>query len=139
MESKHLTPRQIALYSMVALGVFIYFAYEVAEDPFDGQRSDTSWENVEREQERVFDHARISTGVVCKHAMAQQLRARGTADFPFGHSQQVEALGGNLYRLRAYVDAENAFGGEVRTNFLCVVQGSGEDVSGYRIVDFEVR
>ncbi len=73
--------------------------------------------------------------------MTSQLRAPGTADYPFGHVANVEDLGNDRYRLRSYVDAENAFGGEVRTNFVCVVEvsGSGEDASDYRIVEFDVQ
>ena len=36
----------------------------------------------------------------------------------------MQELGDDTYRLRSYVDAENAFGGEVRTNFVCTVTGT---------------
>ena len=68
--------------------------------------------------------------------MEQRLRAPGTADFPFGHL--AEHTGANRFRLRSYVDAENAFGGEVRTGFLCLVEGTGEDSGSYSVVDFQV-
>ena len=70
--------------------------------------------------------------------MTSRLRAPGSADYPFGHVTSVETLGNNRYRLASYVDAENAFGGDVRTTFVCVVEGSGDDDSGYTITAFDV-
>ena len=95
----------------------------------------------EQPQERRADSARAGTVVVCENQMTSQLRAPGTADYPFGHVANVQDLGNDRYRLRSYVDAENAFGGEVRTNFVCVVEvsGSGGDVSDYRIVEFDTQ
>ena len=95
----------------------------------------------EQAQERRADSARAGTVVVCENQMTSQLRAPGTADYPFGHVANVQDLGNDRYRLRSYVDAENAFGGEVRTSFVCVVEvsGSGGDVSDYRIVEFDTQ
>ena len=70
--------------------------------------------------------------------MTQRIRAPGTADFPFGHVAIVQRGAYGRYTLCSYVDAENAFGGEVRTNFVCVVEGSGEEISGYGVSPFTV-
>ena len=104
------------------------------------EREQAQAENLRERQERA-DSARGGTVVVCENRMTSQLRAPGTADYPFGHVANVQDLGNDRYRLRSYVDAENAFGGEVRTNFVCVVEvsGSGEDVSNYRIVEFDAQ
>lgn len=88
----------------------------------------------EAQQERALFNARAITVTLCESAMSQRLRAPGTADYPFGHGVNVMALGSNRYGLRSYVDAQNAFGGEIRTQFDCVVEGSGEDMSGYTVV-----
>lgn len=90
----------------------------------------------EAQRERAVRDGQGIATVLCQDAMEERLRAPGTADFPFGHL--ADHAGGNRFRLRSYVDAENAFGGEVRTDFLCVVEGAGEDFSGYSIVDFQV-
>ena len=99
------------------------------------QQGQAQAENLRERQERA-DSARASTVVVCESEMSTRLRAPGTADYPFGHAGNVEALGNDRYRLRSYVDAENAFGGEVRTTFVCVVEGIGRDLSSYRLVEF---
>ena len=99
------------------------------------QQGQAQAENLRERQERA-DSARAGTVVVCESEMSSRLRAPGTADYPFGHVGNVEALGNDRYRLRSYVDAENAFGGEVRTTFVCVVEGSGRDLSSYRLVEF---
>ena len=68
--------------------------------------------------------------------MSSRLRAPGSADYPFGHVTNVQVLGDDRYRLSSYVDAQNVFGGEVRTTFVCVVEGSGEDFGGYAVTSF---
>ena len=90
----------------------------------------------EAQQERADDNARAWVAVLCENEMSSRLRAPGSADYPFGHVTNVQVLGDNTYRLASHVDAENAFGGEVRTNFICVVEGSGDDVGGYAITEF---
>ena len=70
--------------------------------------------------------------------MAQQfvkekLKAPGSADFGgvFGDYQDpdqvVTKLGGDKFRVRAWVDAQNAFGAQVRTRFVCELEYVGND------------
>ena len=89
--------------------------------------------------EQALRTARVNTSVLCELETESRLRAPGTADFPFGHSLDVQALSDNRYRLRSYVDAENAFGGEVRTVFDCTVQGNGDNISGYTVIEFSME
>ena len=110
-----------ALVGIVIVGVYWLFS------------PDTS---PEAQRRRESSSAAGIITVLCENAVKEQLRAPGTADFPFGHGSRVQTLEGNRYALNSYVDAENGFGGEVRTNFICVVEGSGEDPSGYRVTDF---
>ena len=49
-------------------------------------------------------------------------------------SSQFKILSNNRYRLVSYVDAQNTFGGEVRSNFVCIVEGSGENAGGYAVM-----
>lgn len=88
----------------------------------------------EAQAERALSTARVMTTTACERAMTAQLRAPGTADYPFGHVATVQAMGENRYRLSSYVDAQNALGGEVRTPFVCVVEGTGDDLDNYRVV-----
>jgi hypothetical protein len=89
----------------------------------------------EAQRKRADDNAKVITTVLCEDAVKRRLRAPGTADFPFGNATNAEALGNNRYRLRSYVDAQNAFGAKLRNNFVCIVEGSGEKASGYRLVE----
>ena len=90
----------------------------------------------EAQQELAEITAKSIVTVMCESEMSSRLRAPGSADYPFAHATNVEVRGNDRYRLSSYVDAQNAFGGEVRTNFICVVEGSGDDASGYSVVDF---
>lgn len=65
--------------------------------------------------------------VMCQDFVERRLRAPGTASFPWSTSIQTAYLGGGRFRIRAYVDAENAFGGEVRTHFTCTIEHSTGD------------
>lgn len=51
----------------------------------------------------------------------ERLSAPSTAKFPFGGFRDVEPLGNGRYRVRSYVDSQNAFGGIVRTKFTAVI------------------
>jgi len=92
----------------------------------------------EAERRRADSTARAIVTVHCEAEMTRRLRSPGTADYPFGHVANVESLGGSRYRLRSHVDAQNAFGGTMRTSFVCVVEGSGDDVDGYRVTEFTI-
>ena len=89
----------------------------------------------EAQRKRAEDNAKATTTVLCETAVKRRLRAPGTADFPFAHVTNAEALGSNRYRLRSYVDAQNAFGAKLRNNFVCIVEGSGENAAGYKLVE----
>jgi hypothetical protein len=64
-----------------------------------------------------------------------QLRAPASADFPFASMNSVRSAGANRWLLASYVDAQNAFGATIRTQFRCLVEGSGPEINNYRIVD----
>ena len=78
---------------------------------------------------RVRDEADgVEAYVMCQQFVKDRLRAPGTARFPPSSRADVDGLAGNAWRVRAWVDAENAFGGEVRRRWECVVvyEGGGE-------------
>jgi hypothetical protein len=70
----------------------------------------------------------VEAYVMCQGFVKDRLRAPGTAEFPPSARADVDELAGDAWRVRAWVDAENAFGGEVRTPFECRVayEGGGE-------------
>lgn len=68
---------------------------------------------------RDREKARIS--VACENAVKAKLRAPSTADFPFGMSMSV-AMNDTAATLQSYVDAQNGYGAQIRTNFVCVAE-----------------
>lgn len=57
--------------------------------------------------------------------MRERLRTPATADFPADTVQSVAPQGSGRFRLAYHVDAQNAFGAMVRTDFTCEVGGDG--------------
>ncbi|KYN90801.1 hypothetical protein ATY35_20680 [Vibrio cidicii] len=64
----------------------------------------------------------------CRNFVQQQLLSPKTASFPsiWDVKDYTTHLGGGRYRVRAYVDAQNAFGAEIRTPFVCIVKYEGK-------------
>ncbi|MBT5016098.1 hypothetical protein HN748_00950 [Candidatus Peregrinibacteria bacterium] len=61
-----------------------------------------------------------SYAVVCaQNEVEKSLKSPSTADFPWGI--QGTPLGNDKYLVSSYVDAENSFGAEIRTYFVCNV------------------
>ena len=52
----------------------------------------------------------------------KRLKSPKSADFPFGGYEHVTDLGGGRYQVDSYVDAENSFGANIRTNFHGVIK-----------------
>jgi len=61
--------------------------------------------------------------------VTNSLRAPSTADFPW----IVEAMliGGDVYITNSYVDAQNGFGAQIRTNYSCTVKYNGGGYDGW--------
>lgn len=96
-------------------------------------------ESEERRRERELSTARAITATLCEQAMTSRLRSPSTADYPFGHVASVTPDGAsNRYRLVSHVDSQNGFGATIRTRFRCVVEGRGENMSRYKVVELVV-
>lgn len=79
---------------------------------------------------------RVTAIDLCHQQMLLALRSPSEAKFP-GWSAAKVTIDGNEVLVRDYVDAPNAFGTTVRTNFRCEVHvDAGTDM--HRIVDFQV-
>lgn len=85
------------------------------------------------------EHSDVAAWVMCQEFVEDQLKAPGTADFPAGYTRYTTDLGGGRYRVQAYVDAENAFGANVRTDFDCTVAYVGSDNWRLENLDFSPR
>jgi len=66
--------------------------------------------------------------IICEGDVKQRLRSPASADFPFLDYRHLNK-GRQRYLIQSYVDSQNAFGADIRTNWTCDIQynGSGED------------
>lgn len=60
----------------------------------------------------------------CQLKVKEMLKSPKSADFPFDDVAKVKPLG-NGYRLASYVDSQNGFGANIRTNYVCDASGDG--------------
>ena len=51
-----------------------------------------------------------------------KLKSPQSAEFRYGGYRDVTPLGNGRYRVQSYVDADNAFGGNIRTHFDGVIK-----------------
>lgn len=66
---------------------------------------------------------KISAWVFTQYLVEQRLKSPRTAKFPFGGAQNhVEETVSGIFIIRSYVDAQNAFGSDVRQRFFCKLQ-----------------
>lgn len=66
----------------------------------------------------------------------QRLKSPTTADFPFGGHRDVQALGDDRYLVKSYVDSQNSFGAQVRTQFSGVIM---ETPTGWKLESLELQ
>lgn len=124
----------------VVLGIFwalgmVLVVFDTESAP-KASNTDTAPEATNAEPEPEPEHDAVGAWVVCENFVEDRLRAPATADFPCCYSDFVTHEGGGVYRAEAYVDAENAFGAMLRSDFTCTVEhrSSGR----WRLRDLEI-
>lgn len=70
----------------------------------------------------------------CERAVESSLKAPGTADFSGPLGSDITA-NGDTYKVSGYVDSENGFGANLRSNFTCTVRDTGDN---WDLVDLNV-
>lgn len=75
----------------------------------------------------ALPHSAVAAYTMCKSFVRDRLKAPRTAKFPWSASEATTDLGGGRYQVVSYVDAQNAFGAMLRTNYSCTVQWAGGD------------
>lgn len=99
-------------FSVIVIGSFILFGAWCATSVSDG--GDSS-----RQQ---ASHDATSAFTMCKQFAGDRLRAPSTADWPCCSDDFTTHLGDGRYRVQTYVDAQNAFGAQIRTDVMCEVR-----------------
>lgn len=82
-------------------------------------------------------HDPISAFYMSQQFTTKQLKAPATAKYPAYSEAQVLDLGDGQYRISAYVDAQNAFGAMIRTQYLCTVKHVEGDTR--QLLEFEFQ
>lgn len=70
----------------------------------------------------VDTHDGTGAWVMCQEFVKDRLKAPASAEFPWASEDRWKHLGDGKYLVNGYVDAQNAFGAKLRTNFVCTVQ-----------------
>ncbi|HDK7176616.1 TPA: hypothetical protein PTV31_003234 [Clostridium botulinum] len=75
----------------------------------------------DKARHKKFDVYKATTGLI-----EQKLKSPSTAKFQEFDEKLVRDLGGDQYKVSGYVDAENGFGANIRSNWHCTVRIEGE-------------
>lgn len=68
-----------------------------------------------------------SAHAACAEFTRDRLKSPATADFPEYDDRGVTiSHAGDTWTVRSFVDAENSFGANIRTDFVCVVEARGD-------------
>jgi hypothetical protein len=82
-------------------------------------------------------HDEIDAYVMAQQFVTRRLRSPSTADFPTYDESFVTSHANSEYTVRAYVDAQNAFGATIRTRFRCRLRYAGDD--SWQLVSINVH
>jgi hypothetical protein len=64
----------------------------------------------------------VGAYVICEEFVKDRLKAPATAEFPWITDSRITASSNGQFRVISYVDAQNSFGGQIRTHYDCTVQ-----------------
>ncbi|PZP54861.1 MAG: hypothetical protein DI586_08615 [Micavibrio aeruginosavorus] len=71
---------------------------------------------------------RSFASVLCRSAVKEQLRSPSSADFPLLDGSLTAGPRLNTLNWNSYVDAQNAYGAEIRTKYICTLRFDGGDI-----------
>lgn len=121
-QNTHLSESQASTRTLIIIGILIAIALPCSFCYYsvfggDGGTSSSSSELGE-----------TGAYVICKSFVKDSLKSPGTADFPF-LEYEVTKQGTNSFSVKSYVDAQNSFGANIRTYFVCRITFRGGDWS----------
>ena len=88
------------------------------------------------EQPEEFTVDEIEAQLQCEDLVKNSLKSPSTADFPWKNDWTFTPVDGG-YQASSYVDSENSFGAELRSNFQCTVtKAEGTDDKVMRQLDY---
>ncbi len=83
-----------------------------------------------REEHKVAEQEQLeedlmSAWAMCQESTEERLVSPSSAKWPWDNRPHTRHLGSGRFRVRTYVDSQNAFGAMLRTPVDCVVQKTG--------------
>lgn len=79
----------------------------------------------------------IMAAIICSNLVEKSLKSPKSADFPFGKAEGgTQRFADQRYKIRSYVDAQNSFGAEIRTWYLCDIKylaGTDADMRNWSV------
>lgn len=81
---------------------------------------------------------RAAAWVMCKQFVGQRLKSPSTAEWPFSYASDgvsVAPLDKTRWRVRGWVDSQNSFGAQIRTEFTCTLSNTSGD--NWRLDDLQ--
>ncbi len=82
-------------------------------------------------------HDKFGAAVACQELVERRLKAPATADFPTVNPAAIDSGANAIYQVTSYVDAQNGFGAQIRTNYTCKVQYQASD-SSWNLLDIDL-
>lgn len=129
----------IGFFGIVVFAMFMAIVFSGDDSP-DRAQTVAKQEAKPRTPPPPKDNSILAYGV-SKDAIKPYLKAPSTAKFPsivWNRSDiSIRNLGDQKYRVRAYVDAQNAFGAMIRNNYSVTVQFF-DDGNRYRTSDVSI-
>lgn len=101
-------------------------AKQLADQREAAEKAEKEAEKVKAEKNK--DRSTMAA-IICSNYVENSLKSPKSADFPFDKAAGgSKYLGEQKYLVRSYVDAQNAFGAQIRTWYICNIQyQSGQD------------
>lgn len=103
-------------YFMKLIGL-LFLGFILVSCMFGGKSSSSSEPQTESDK---F----VNAWYACKQNAERQLKSPSTAGFPSAYEVPYTVQNGG-FDITGWVDAQNSFGAEIRTNFVCVARGDG--------------
>lgn len=140
--------REAGQYLSIADNAFIK-AYEKLEAEYDKRYAEEQKREAKRQAEEKRRQELVSMNVGkakleafthCQLLMKQSLKAPSSAKFAWYDEDMVNISDDHeIFKVRAYVDAQNSFGAMLRTNYVCKLQYNGGGTGGWNLVEFYTR
>ncbi|MEP3457469.1 MAG: hypothetical protein ABJN64_02610 [Tateyamaria sp.] len=90
----------------------------------------------DRRARECGERQHISAFVMSQNPVSTTLRAPSTADFPSFSSIRVTSVGSCRFRVDAYVDAQNGFGAQIRTQYQALMERD-PDADTWQLIELD--